>query len=193
MQDQETAAPKIDDEQAEILDKLADQTGNDPGDQDESDGEKKFTQDDVDRFIADRLAREKAKREKDTTKAREEAEAKALEEQQEYQELATKRQQRIETLEAEVDRLSAVEEKATKYEGALTQHLETRMEGIPAGIQSLLKDRDPVDQMAWLTENQPELTQDMPGSPPAGDPSELTAEQLKVHQVAAARQVRNMF
>lgn len=188
MQEQDTNAPEVSDEQAEVLDKAAEGlTEDDIREQEEesdSEAEKKFTQADLDRVVSERLEREKKQREKAATKAREEAEAKALEDQKEYQSLAEKRQEKIGELEAEVERLSGVvadvEPKAKKYQATLEKELEARMEGVPDYIKGLLEGRDPVDQLTWLTENHEQVTgpQDRPsGSRPSPNPSGPTTTQ----------------
>ena len=68
--------------------------------------ERTFTQQDVDRIINERLAKERTKAESMATKAREEAERKAAEEQGKYQELYQAAQQKAADLEA---RLKATE------------------------------------------------------------------------------------
>lgn len=68
--------------------------------------ERTFTQQDVDRIINERLAKERTKAESMATKAREEAERKAAEEQGKYQELYEAAQKRIVDTEA---RLRAAE------------------------------------------------------------------------------------
>lgn len=64
--------------------------------------ERTFTQADVDRIITERLAKERTKAESMATKAREEAERKAAEEQGRYQQLYEAAQKRIAEKEAEL-------------------------------------------------------------------------------------------
>lgn len=77
--------------------------------------ERTFTQADVDRIITERLAKERGKAESMATKAREEAERKAAEEQGKYQELYEAAQKRIAETEA---RLKASEIASIKREVA---------------------------------------------------------------------------
>lgn len=77
--------------------------------------ERTFTQADVDRIINERLAKERTKAESMATKAREEAERKAAEEQGKYQELYEAAQKRIADTEA---RLKAAEIASIKREVA---------------------------------------------------------------------------
>lgn len=68
----------------------------------ESDGEKRFTQAELDQIIADRLAREKKKSDEAKKKAEEKAEQERLEEQGEYKELLDKARQDLANKEAEI-------------------------------------------------------------------------------------------
>lgn len=195
MKDQDQSTPEVTDEQAAVLDaageKLTEDDIRDASQDAEAEvSEKVFTQAELDRIVADRLAREKTQREKAATKAREEAEAKALEEQKEYQQLAEKRQQKIADLEAEVqslnESLSELEPKAKKYQETLEKRLEAEMEGVPEHIQSLLADRDPVDQLDWLTENREQVspqeerpTGSRPSPQPSGQPIHQTDKEAK--------------
>ena len=92
--------------------------------------ERTFTQADVDRIIAERLSKERTKAESMATKAREEAERKAAEEQGKYQELYEKAQQRIAETEA---KLKASEIASIKREVAarlnMPAALATRLQG----------------------------------------------------------------
>lgn len=62
---------------------------------------KTFTQEELDRIIADRLDRERKKREQAVQKEREEAERKKLEDQQQYKELADKYRGELDAIKAE--------------------------------------------------------------------------------------------
>lgn len=92
--------------------------------------ERTFTQADVDRIITERLAKEKAKAESMATKAREDAERKAAEEQGKFRELYEAAQQRIAETEA---RLKAAEIASIKREVAgklnMPQALANRLQG----------------------------------------------------------------
>lgn len=63
--------------------------------------EKTFTQAELDKIIADRLAREQKKRDEAIQKEREEAERKRLEEQEQYKELADQYRQELEAIKAD--------------------------------------------------------------------------------------------
>lgn len=63
--------------------------------------QKTFTQAELDKIIADRLAREQKKRDEAVQKEREEAERKRLEEQEQYKELADQYRQELEAIKAD--------------------------------------------------------------------------------------------
>ena len=92
--------------------------------------ERTFTQSDVDRIINERIAKERTKAEGLATKAREEAERKAAEEQGKYQELYEAAQKRIADTEA---KLHAAEIASIKREVAarlnMPQALANRLQG----------------------------------------------------------------
>lgn len=85
-----------------------------------ADGERKFTQADLDRQIEARLAEEKRRQEARDKKAADEAEAKRLTEQQEFQKLAEKEKARADTLEqAQAQEQQRRRALALDYEGQL--------------------------------------------------------------------------
>lgn len=109
-----------------------------------------FTQADVDRMIEDRLKREREKAERDRQKAEADAEAKRLEEQKQFEELANKRQQRI-------DELEPTAQKAERYEAALKTHLETQRTGLPEHILEILDRMDVTDQLEYIAKHHDKL------------------------------------
>ena len=126
--------------------------------------EKAFTQADVDRIINERLAREKAAREKDAAKAKETAEAEALKKNQEWQALAEKNAAKL----AELEPLS---EQVTRYKGALEKYLANEKKDLPKHVLVLLEKLDPVEQIEYIATNRAELgkgaagTDGIPASP----------------------------
>lgn len=117
--------------------------------------EKVFSKADVEQMIKDRLAREKASAKQAEEKARREAAEKAAEENEEFKTLATSRAERISELEAEVERLSSVEEKATAYETTLDGYAQTRIDelNLQKGVINLLSEKDAQGKLDWLSEN----------------------------------------
>lgn len=109
--------------------------------------------------------REIEQQEQDKAKAAKAAEAKRLEEQQEWRELAEKRQ-------AALVELEPYKEMAERYKGALGAVLEAQRKGLPEHITTLLDKLDPVDQLAWIADNQeairkPTVPQTNAGAPAA--------------------------
>lgn len=120
-------------------------------------GEKTFTQADLDRIIADRLAREEKKRTDAAEKARKDAEQKTLQEQGEYKTLAEQRAAELAAATAKLDAAKATEKTLERYQAALKAQLDTVRKDLPTHITALLDKLDPVDQLTWLAENQDAL------------------------------------
>lgn len=123
--------------------------------------EKEF-QEAIDKRLAERLERERKKAESAAQKAREEAESKALAEQQKFQELAEKRAKALADLEASTadltTKLEAEQNKAQRYEQALTSLLAEQRKRVPEHLYSLLDKLDPVEQLEWIATNGDKLT-----------------------------------
>jgi hypothetical protein len=119
--------------------------------------EKTFTQAELDQLIDDRLKRERKKTEAETEKARQKAEAAALEKNQEWQKLAEQRQARIDELETKTAELEPVKGQAEKYKSALEAQLAEQKKKLPKFILPLIEQMDPVDAMKYITEHAEEL------------------------------------
>lgn len=146
-----------------------DATGDNGGD-DKKSAEPKFTQADIDRIVTERLERERKKSDDKAQKAKEEAEAKALEEQQKFQELAEKRGTKVTELETSVTdlttKLETATAKAERFEAALNGLLEKQRKAVPEHLVALLDKLDPVEQLEWLASNTDKLTVGgVPGTP----------------------------
>lgn len=163
--------------------------------------EKRFSQADLDRLIKERLDRERDKAEKTAAKAREESEAASLAEQQKWQELAEKHGKKATTLEeslaAEARARAELEEKATRYQGALDTFLKVQKEGLPAHILGLLDKLDPVEQLNWIAENRealgkPAAAGGIPATPAAAAPaSSSTPADASKRQKELSQQIRS--
>lgn len=93
-------------------------TGDNPGKKGEGNGDQNtvnMTQEQFDKIIADRLDRERKKQEDEKQKERDEAERKRLEENEEYKELSSKKQEEIDRLQGIIDqqKTDSIEEKKT--------------------------------------------------------------------------------
>lgn len=176
--------------------KTGDTTGGQPA-QNGGESGKTFSQADVDRIVAERLAREKQAAEKATQKAKEAAEEQALAEQQKWQELAGKHGKRAEALEADLQARSTEAEtlkaKAERYEQALSAQLMALREGLPAHIITLLDRLDPVDQLEYIATNREALVGKqqaggggVPASPkPKGESGEISEDERRKQSVSA--------
>lgn len=147
-------------------------------------------------IVRDRLEREKRQSEKTTAKAREEAESAALAKNAEWQALAEKRGEQLAAAEAKAAEVETVQERATRYEAALTSHLDSQRKDLPAHVLSLLDKLDPVDQLEWIAANREVLAKPTNGIPPTPKPTDRNA--LSDAEQQANRQkfgvdVRGMF
>lgn len=177
-----------------------DATGTATGPQNGGD-EKRFSQADFDRLLSERLEREKKKGETAAQKAKEEAEAAALAEQQKWQQLAEKHGLKAKTLEeqaeAEAKAKAELEAKAGRYESALTTLLKTQKEGLPAHILGLLEKLDPVEQLSWIASNREALgakpaSGGIPPTPaPSGSTPAVSVEEANKRKQELGQQVRS--
>lgn len=127
------------------------------GDNGGNDKPKLFTQEDLDRVVKERLDRERKKADADRKKADEDAEAKRLEAQQEFKTLAEKRAERILDLEAQVGTLEQITSERDEMQAALQGYLDKERDGLPDYVLSLLADKSPVQQLAWIAANRDKL------------------------------------
>lgn len=139
---------------------------------------KTFTQDELDRIIADRLKREEEKRTKATEKAAKDAEEKTLKERQEWQTLAQKREEELNSARKEVESFSESLKAMTE---ALQNVLESERQGLPKHITDLLDKLPMAEQLNWLSTNKAEIANAAkPPAPPdtnAGNTGKQTAQQ----------------
>lgn len=149
----------------------------DPGQADQNAGKEKLVsmteadlQKRIDDVVKERLEREKKKTEEATRKAREEAEAKALADQQKWQELAEKHAKRVTELEAQAAQLQPMQEQVERYKGALEKQLKSVKAGLPAHLTALLDKLDPVEQMEYIAANADAFKRP-DGVPPSPDPA----------------------
>jgi len=115
--------------------------------------EKKFSQAELDAIIDDRLKRERKKSEDATEKARKKAEEEALTKNQEWKTLAETRATEIADLTKEKAELEPFKEQAEKYKAALDDQLKKIKEKLPKHLLPLIDKLDPVEAMAYITEN----------------------------------------
>lgn len=121
-------------------------TGTDPKKTDE----KQFSQSELEAIVKDRLARAQRKADEAATKAKSDAEQKALVEQGEFKTLAEQRASTIAELTQQIESAKAHESTAEKYRNALKARLEADKKALPAHIVALLDQLDEIKQMEWL-------------------------------------------
>lgn len=163
--------------------------------------ERKFTQADVEKIISERLERERKKAEAKTAKAKEEAEAKALADQQEWQKLAEKNGHRAaqasNDLEAATEDLEAAKARIKALESSLKEQLKAAKADLPEYILEIV-DKLPLDeQMGYLAKHRESITGKqrpaggVPPTPkPAGQIGQVDDKEAKARM---ARQYKNIF
>lgn len=140
------------------------QQGGDAQQQNAGDGDKRFTQAELDAIVADRLKRATESADRKAATERQKAEERSAAEQGQFKELAEQRQTRIAELEP-------FEAKATRYEAALGSLLDVQRKDLPKHITALLDKLDPAEQLEWIAANQDALkvapagTTAVPGTP----------------------------
>jgi DNA repair exonuclease SbcCD ATPase subunit len=157
--------------------------------------EKTFTQAEIDQIVKDRLERERKKHEADAEKARKDAEAAALEKNQEWQKLAEARAKDLETLTKEKSELEPFKEQAEKYKAALEAQLARVKEKLPKHLLPLIDKLDPVEAMAYITEHGEELgaKPQTYGETPEGKERKLTDEDKKRAEQASGTLIARTF
>ena len=157
--------------------------------------EKTFTQAELDQIVKDRLERERKKHEADADKARKDAEAAALEKNEEWQKLAEKRAQDLQTLSQEKADLEPYKEQAEKYKKALDDQLAKIKEKLPKHLLPLIDKLDPVEAMAYITEHAEELgaKPSTYGETPEGKERKLNDEDKKKAQDASGTLITRTF
>lgn len=177
--------------------KTDDATGQDNGGDDKKSVEPTFTQSDIDRIVTERLERASKKSDERAQKVKEDAEAKALEEQSKFQELAEKRGTKVAELETSVTTLTAQVEsnqsEAQRYKAALSGLLEKQRKAVPEHLHTLLDKLDPVEQLEWLAGNTDKLTPNtgVPGTPKGNNG--MTEEQKQQASKDASSFYRSRF
>jgi len=160
--DQQTSAP----ESAPAAPQTGTAAGTTGGQPAQPQDQRTFTQADVDRIVKERLEREQTKAQKAAEKARQEAEAKALQEQGDFKALSERQAKRITELEAAAAELVEAQAQLKRYEKALKGSLAAQLAGVPEHIQGLLERMDVTEQMEWLSANQDKLKPAAPAAAP---------------------------
>lgn len=143
-------------------------------------------QQEVERIVRERLAREKDKNKKTEEKARQDAEAEVLKKSEEWKQLASTYEERLAALSGMEEQLEAEKSRAAKYEKILLGYLADMMKDIPPHIKALIEKLDVVEQMEYLQKNVEQLKptgegkKPVPPSPkPDGSPQQDNGDAAK--------------
>lgn len=151
--------------------------GKTPEKETKPDPDKQFSQADVDRILSERLEREREKSKRDTEEAKRKATEAALEQNKEFEKLATERKAALEAVSAKAAELEpkveALTKRAEAAEAAVAEFVKAEVEALKLSeaLQDAIKDKAPVDRLRWLTKHRAELAKSngngVPGSPDA--------------------------
>ena len=115
----------------------------------------RYTKDEMESIVRDRLERDRKLREKEQEKRAAELEKKQLAENAKWQELAEKTQAELAATRADAERLERVS-------AVVTAMYETRLKSLPAPLRKAVESlpvQDPLDRMQWLDANEALFTQ----------------------------------
>lgn len=146
-----------------------------------------FTQEDVDRIVSERLKREKAQAAEQAQKAAKAAQDKALEEQQEFKQLAESRAADLEQANTKIETqqatIEATQTELEEYKSTVLSIIEEQRKSLPDGVATLLDKLTPLEQMAWLKDNSTQVNKSsVPSSPKPSFQKTDTTEQLAAEQ-----------
>jgi len=152
---------------------------------------KTFTQAELDAIIKERLTRAEEATKRETEKAARKAEEEAAAKNGEWQKLAESRQAEIDNTAKRLAELEPYQTQAQRYKDALEKHLSGMTEKLPEHVKELLKGKDPVEQIEYLTKFGPALGVKN-GVPPTPPDNQTSVPQSEVERRRAeyARQVR---
>jgi len=112
---------------------------------------KTFTQAELDAIIEERLTRAKESAKRESEKAAKKAEEETAAKNGEWQKLAESRQAEIDNTAKRLAELEPYQTQAQRYKDALERHLSGMTEKLPEHVKELLKGKDPVEQIEYLT------------------------------------------
>jgi hypothetical protein len=160
----------------------------------------KFTQEDVDRIVSERLDRERRKTERESEEAQRKAREDALKEQGKYKEIAEQHASTIEEHKKRISELEAKEAEAggwkTKYEeleGRYGKLIEDRLSVVPEPYRPLLEQMSVTERADWIEKNAEKLgsVERKPnGSRPSPRPANDDRGDEKAREQAERRQRR---
>lgn len=106
-----------------------------------------FSQDDVNRFVAEEKRKWKQQQDEATNRAKQQAEEAAASARGEFEQLATERASRIVALESEHQ---TVTERLTAMEAEIERQVKARLRALPEEIRAMAPDADALTRYAWL-------------------------------------------
>ena len=106
-----------------------------------------FSQEDVNRFVAEERRKWQATQKEAADKAKREADDKAAAERGEYERLAAERGSRVATLEAEA---TTTAERLSAYEAEMERQIKARLRALPEEIRAMAPEADTLARFAWL-------------------------------------------
>lgn len=140
----------------------------------------------IDRIIAERLERERRRREQEAQRAAQRAREEMLAQQQEWQRLAEERAARIAELEQQVARVQELEAQVERYRELLHRHVATQLKAAPRVIRDALQRLDPLEQFEFLIEHADEIRPPVavPPTPEGGQVPHLTDDERRRRAVS---------
>lgn len=146
-----------------------------------------MTQEDFDKTIEDRLARQRAALQKKQDDDKAALDKKALEEQQKFQELSEKQAKELDSLKAEKEALEKrVEELETGIKArdtALGAQVEALKKDVEPAVLSLLENLSIPQQLEWLVTNKPTGNGKEPSGQKTPIPPSPTKDERKIREI----------
>lgn len=138
----------------------------------------KFSQEDVDRIVSERLERERRKAERDKEETQRKAREAALQEQEDYKKLAEERKETLSEREKRISELEAVETERDTARGrieALEERLKgiikPRLETVPELFRPFVESLSVEEQAEWFEKNSDKLEAPENGRPRGSRPT----------------------
>mgnify|MGYP003420625935 CR=1 FL=1 len=166
-----------------------------PEQAEQKDDEKKFSQADLDRYVKERLDRDREKRAAEQKKADEAAEEKRLAEQSEFKRLAETRAEKIVDLEAQVSGFAAIQTERDEAMAVIQKIVDSELESAPDYVKDAISERSAIKQLEYLTAHRDKWTGEKRGIHPLPRPkAQNTSDEERAQSRAAmARLVKSAF
>lgn len=161
----------------------------------QKDDEKKFSQADLDRYVTERLNRDRERRAAEQKKADEAAEEKRLQEQAEFQKLAETRAEKIVELEAKVSGFEPIQTERDEAMAVIQKIVDAELEHAPDYVKDAISERSAIKQLEYLTEHRDKWTGEKRGISPLPRPKNqnMSDEERAQSRAAMARLTKAAF